>query len=59
MTKEIWNTYQNKYRKNKYSQISAALDPELVDKFKKKLKEDNITFPTFLREKINTYLEEK
>lgn len=59
MTKKQWNKYQNEYRKNKYKQVSAHLEPELIDNFKKKLKKDNISFPTFLRTKIKEYLEEK
>ena len=59
MTKETWNEYQNKYRKNHYSQLSASLEPQLVKEFKEKLKKDKITFPTFLRTKIEEYLGEK
>ena len=59
MTKETWNQYQNQYRKNKYMQISAALDPELVIEFKRKLLKDNISFPTFLKSAINEYLGKK
>ena len=56
MTKESWNQYQNQYRKNNYKQLSAYLEPDLVNDFKKKLKEDNISFTTFLRNAINLYL---
>lgn len=56
MTKESWNEYQNKYRKNHYKQLSSHLDPELVDEFKEKLKKDNITFNDFLRNAIKLYL---
>lgn len=59
MTKETWNQYQNEYRKNKYTQISAALEPELVAEFKEKLSKDNISFPTFLKSAINEYLGKK
>ena len=56
MTKESWNEYQNHYRKNHYKQLSAHLDPALVDEFKAQLKKDNITFNDFLRNAINLYL---
>lgn len=56
MTKESWNQYQNQYRKNHYKQLSAHLDPTLVDEFKEQLKKDNITFNDFLRNAINLYL---
>lgn len=59
MSNSKWNEYQNNYRKNHYKQIAAMLDPELVDRFKAKLKKNNITFPDFLRAKINEYLGEK
>ena len=59
MTRNDWNKYQNEYKQNHYSQLSAALDPQLVRRFKEQLKKDNITFPSFLRKAIKEYLEEK
>jgi len=56
MTNAKWNKYQNEYRKNHYKQLSAHLDPELVDEFKAQLKKDNISFNDFLRNAINLYL---
>ena len=57
--RESWNNYQNEYRKYHYKQLSAMLDPELVDRFKKQLKKDNISFSTFLRNAIRLYLGEE
>ena len=57
MSKESWNEYQNNYRKKHYAQVSAYLDPSLVDALKKKLKKERTTFSSFLREKITEYLE--
>ena len=59
MIKESWNKYQNEYKQNHYSQLSAALDPQLVRRFKEQLKKDKITFPSFLRKAIKEYLEGK
>ena len=59
MTKEKWNKYQNEYKQNHYAQLSAALDPQLVRRFKEQLKKDNITFPSFLRKAIKEYLDGK
>lgn len=59
MTNETWNKYQNEYRKNHYKQVSAYLEPELVDKFKAKLRRKNTTFTDFLRKNIEEYLGKK
>lgn len=59
MTTDKWNEYQNNYRKNHYKQISAHLDPTLVDNLKEKLKKDNISLVDFLRKVIDEYLEQK
>ena len=56
MTKEKWNEYQNAYRKNHYKQVSAHLDPTLVNELKAQLKKDNISFSTFLQNAIKIYL---
>ena len=56
MTRKSWNEYQNDYRKSHYKQISAHLDPELVDSLKKKLKKDNMSFSDFIRKAIYDYL---
>lgn len=59
MTKESWNDYQNQYRKNHYTQLSAHLDSELVKEFKNQLKKDNISFSSFLKTAISKYLEKE
>lgn len=59
MTNDKWNEYQNNYRRNHYKQISAHLDPTLVDNLKEKLKKDNISLVDFLRKVIDEYLEQK
>ena len=59
MTKEKWNQYQNKYRKNHYKQISAHLEPELVDDFKKKLKKNGISFCDFMRNVMIEYIDKE
>lgn len=59
MTTDKWNEYQNNYRRNHYKQISAHLDPTLVDNLKEKLKKDNISLVDFLRKVIDEYLEQK
>lgn len=55
--RESWNQYQNEYRKNNYKQVSAMLDPALVDDLKDKLAKENRTFTDFLRESIKNYLD--
>ena len=56
MTKESWNQYQNAYRKSHYKQLSAHLNAEYVDDFKKLLKQEGITFNTFLRTAIDEFI---
>lgn len=51
-----WNDYQREYQKTNYSQLTTHLDKELVSRFKAKLKEDNKTYASFLRNVINKYL---
>lgn len=59
MAQLSWNDYQKQYQQKHYSQLSAHLDQELVKEFKKKLKEDNITYSDFIRNAINKYLGKK
>ena len=57
MRKEKWNKYQNNYRKEHYKQVSAHLEPELIDAFKKKLKKNGITFSDFMRKVMIEYID--
>ena len=57
--RESWNNYQNEYRKYHYKQLSAMLEPSLVDEFKAQLKKDHISFSTFLRNAIRLYMGEE
>ena len=56
MERKVWNEYQSNYSKSHYKSIGALLDAALVDKFKKKLKEDNISVADFMRKAIENYL---
>ena len=56
---EKWNEYQNNYRKDHYKQLSAHLDPTLVNDLRRELKKNHTTYSDFLRKCINEYLERK
>jgi phosphoglucomutase len=56
MASEHWNEYQRNYNKTHYKSVSALLEPELVNKFKKKLNEDNISIVEFIKNAIEKYL---
>lgn len=57
-TKKLWNNYQLEYQKNHYTQIAVKLNKDTAEKFKKKLKKDDIKIAEFLRNAIELYLKD-
>lgn len=54
--KNNWNKYQREYQKAHYKSLSVLLEPELVNEFKKKLEENELSITQFFKNAINLYL---
>lgn len=54
--KNDWNKYQREYQKAHYKSLSVLLEPELVNEFKKKLQENDLSITQFFKNAIRLYL---
>ena len=56
MSKDKYEYYIN-YRKSNYTQLSASIRKDTAAKLKDKLKKDKLNYSTWLKNKIDEYLQ--